>query len=85
MIVTWPLAFVVVPAVIVPVMLPPLSVTVAPGMGLPAQVTVTATEPTGIVTVTFVVEPPVTLMPLCVPVWPPFSDRDRVAATWPGR
>ena len=44
--VTLPVASVVVPAVIVPLMFPPVRVTVAPETGVSAEVTVTATEPT---------------------------------------
>ena len=68
--VTWPLTSVVVPAVMVPLMLPPVSVTVAPLMGDPADWTVTATVPTGIATGTLVVAPAVTVAAVPAEVWP---------------
>jgi len=67
-IVTWPLELVVLPAVIVPTMLPPVTVTVAPETGVVAHVTVAAIEPVGMFTVTGVVTPPLTETPVAVPV-----------------
>ena len=61
MIVTWPFTSVVVPAVIVPLMLPPVSVTVAPTIGMPAERDRDGDEPTGIAIGTFVVVPAVTV------------------------